>query len=931
MLILFSSTAFALTKTWDSQTQTVTIKNNAGTVNLTELQLLSLQSSLTRQVARFELRTHVSFDSNDLPDDYDWRGRFQVGNDISVRIYRESLVNVSYPNIISDCNPYGPVNNTILNCTYIQSGNYTVETLTLIPVNIKNFQVQANRRIYLQVIAERKAGLGLQSADIMPRLGGLDLQEFVWWNTSYNRRVNVTFDNFGGPRNPELVVFNLDHNRANTATCQGIDVANRTDDGALPFNVTIVNTTRCTVKILVNITDHYNGTVAVIYYDNSTAGIGGVKSRLDAFRLLDETFDDNNPYDNSSGYNWTNTSGTATCSGGNCVLNGVTNLGLVYDHFWNNVTINVSGIPGNEANKGLHLHVWSNSSGISVCDNVQVDDYPTNGLRFFGTCSESEVFNNSAASPIAYTQGAGNWYSWLWTMGDLDDRSARFFINGTNYNTIDSQSRWNGTIVFQSSHNSASVPLIDRVEVTPNLYYTSIQARITSSSVEVQNNAPEIRWVNLSMIDNGTSSVVIKLLINDTNNNIDTCFVGSLISRNTSSTECTLDIGDAIANSSIVIWVNDTFNLNVSRTVSFNLSTIRTQLNLSESSVTVGTSHNMTLRYNLTAGGVNVNETNIESNALFKYLGNVTNTTSGLFNLTFIGNGSRINEVNGTVLAINHSTTTVTCTPASVSGITRYTCRTYVTVRFADVDTKNSTFAVGTGNLTSWTSRISDTETERISNLSDSIDGTYSSTLFNINIRDTFTWSGGEFQIDMIYDIPQAGGGGEEGGGGGGGGGASPPALSVCGTYSIRPSQKIIGFGVVDTLIAPFFVDVINGPNISQSFSIQFSDNLEDRCITDPISTESIAPNGAARFKVSCTAPADKINGNIDVVSSTGCSTAIPAELSSGNDVLFGLTEFVRLMATGNIAEAFLVKVMFLPMFLWILFSIVGIGVIVKM
>lgn len=446
-----------------------------------------------------------------------------------------------------------------------------------------------------------------------------------------------------------------------------------------------------------------------------------------------------------------------------------------------------------------------------------------------------------------------------------------------------------------------------------------------STAVTISNTAPVINFVNATINNVGASGTDIRLQINTTENidsDLNRCkIVDGLTGISIANDVCVIDIGDALINSSITIEVNDTSNGTVSRIISINVSFAIDTNVLDESPIRVGITHNITTDLNLTTNGIGLNDTNVNA-YLTSFLGNMTNTSVGFWNLTGIAsNSSRLLEFNGTVLAVNESLAT-SCSSANLVGITRYTCTSNLTVRHPNVDALNTTYNVSNSVLTNWALRFVNTEVTRISDNSSNVSGTYLSTGADIAILNGFVFSGGIYKVDIIYDIPiQAEGGAPPGGGGGSSG--TPLVPSACGDFSFRPSSKITGYGIPGTNIAPFEIFVRNEGNLSQVFSIDFSVGLESLCTAEPVSSEPLAKNGAVKFMVTCKAPGNQTIGNIRIVpTEVTCAEDIPTELVPSAGLLFGFTEFVRLMATGNLAAAFLVNVAFLPIILW--FIIIG-------
>lgn len=403
----------------------------------------------------------------------------------------------------------------------------------------------------------------------------IDTVSAQWYNDSYIYRVNVSFDNYlGMNRYPEVVYYRLEHNRTNNNDCRGITVSNSTDNGTLIYNTTRVNGSVCDVFFKVNISASYNGTVAFIYFDNQTPG-GGTPVALGNIPLLNETFDDNNPFDNSTGYNWTVNAGGMDVQKGilNVTGNGNMYVGSVgnFPKFWNNVTIvaNQSG-----TGTGIFMNAWMGNSSamtdVGYC--LKVDDYD-GGLRFIGKGDNSIYYNGTDVTTLTWSHTATTYYHWRMTKGDQDNKGIRFYIDDINYNTIDTpDAKW-GTIGFEASAVQSKV---DYVEVVPNIYYRNLWATI-KSTIQINsgyNQAPTITitnpanltyinsqvWLNFSFVDreNTTAACVKKV------DSVNTA-LGS-IANNTVNRTMLFNLSNGWHNVTVLCWDGTT---NASTTVSF--------------------------------------------------------------------------------------------------------------------------------------------------------------------------------------------------------------------------------------------------------------------------------------------------------------------------------------------------------------------------
>lgn len=88
----------------------------------------------------------------------------------------------------------------------------------------------------IRVVAERKADIGFQSVDIVPRIGDFEFNKFAWWNTSFtikkavNLTVNTSASTYG-----TVVPVKIDTSSNHNADCSDIRMINSTETVAWSF------------------------------------------------------------------------------------------------------------------------------------------------------------------------------------------------------------------------------------------------------------------------------------------------------------------------------------------------------------------------------------------------------------------------------------------------------------------------------------------------------------------------------------------------------------------------------------------------------------------------------------------------------------------------------------------------------------------------
>jgi len=483
-------------KEYNRSSNTVMIRE-AGNKSM-EIQLVDLQTTLTSFDAYFRIRGYQTTDAENSSEEFRFIPNLFRGRDVEIEgIYMDVLVNKTYRNVTQNCRTVVGGNGTVTQCNPRFNGFYDVEEKVQKKVNFQKLRFEKDVDYYFHVKAYRSGGLGIKSADIMPRIKGLDLPEFVWWNTSYNTRVNVTFDNYlNMRRTPEIIYYRLEHNNTNTADCSGIDVSNETDNGPLPFNTTRISSTVCDVRIQANISSSFNGTIAHIYYDNQTQG-AGIISRLGSLPLLNDTFADGNAQDNSTGYNW---SGTVTVSGGIASFfdppSSGTNNNYGNNNFplygWNNYTfrsrINFPTDTIGTDQEPPFIYLYVNGTVSCPIGNFQIDNYfgdPTL-VRVASNC-EGFAYGPINIGSTGFHVVEVFYTTYLSTMDVYFDGVLEVSATGSGITTIRK-----GTIAINGYEFAAEV---DWVEVIPNTNYRPINAT-TGGIVEQQAGAAAVITIN---------------------------------------------------------------------------------------------------------------------------------------------------------------------------------------------------------------------------------------------------------------------------------------------------------------------------------------------------------------------------------------------------------------------------------------------------
>lgn len=396
----------------------------------------------------------------------------------------------------------------------------------------------------------------------------MSFKTYAWDNSSYDNRLNVSYaDSLNIQRNFEDVRIDLIHHKP----LSEFVFYNTTENITGRINITRVNSTYSIIFIQANITAGFNGTIGYLYYNNNTKVVS-TYYQLSSLSFLNDTFDDNDPYDNSTGYGWVKASdGTIlrsamTCSGGICTTDTSANW-LAYGNKtnfpvlgWNNYTViaNINWVTG-----GTFFGSYLDRIPRLSCKDIQADSY------LGGTPLTTRHAYNCEASSTPISTLSSGWHNSTYV--SLNGY-VELYMDGTllfNYSS-GLYKQQTGTVWF-GGYTSASQ--IDSILVYPNTNYRNYNATITTTSednnaIHITNPTNTTYYGNTNISLNATSTIngTWKYELNGASNvtirtfgdNVNTSFIASSGSN------------------TLKVFVNGTSNLqnSVSFTVSLNITLI---------------------------------------------------------------------------------------------------------------------------------------------------------------------------------------------------------------------------------------------------------------------------------------------------------------------------------------------------------------------
>ena len=286
---------------------------------------------------------------------------------------------------------------------------------------------------------------------------------------SYSNRINISFDNWGQEnRKFEMIYYRLEHNKTNTADCKGVRVADLSN-ASLTFNTTVVNGSTCIIRFIArNITGTTNGTIAFIYYNNNTP-VTPSPTVLNNLALFNDTFNDNNLYDNSSGYNWSSFGTVSVKNGMLNISGGEDAIKLIGGWFWSNYSVIYNATDyADGGSYGLEMSVFNNirdvcssSSCSGSTSTYSWDNFGANQIRLVR--NGDTVLDNPLATLTPLT-----WYNFNWI---ANDSNIQVLKDGSVMTSSSDTTFHNGSISMRTYNQPNKAGLYDSILVVPLTNY----------------------------------------------------------------------------------------------------------------------------------------------------------------------------------------------------------------------------------------------------------------------------------------------------------------------------------------------------------------------------------------------------------------------------------------------------------------------------
>lgn len=397
-----------------------------------------------------------------------------------------------------------------------------------------------------------------EKLDWIPTSNGIALEEYLWFNTSWDRKKAL---NFSIATNPTIkdnqILLNISYDSDMQSDFKDLRFINGTETGELKFNV-VQKVDGAWIKLWLRLDNNItttNQTLAYVYYKNSTV-VSSASTVLDSVFLFYDDFD----ADNST--KWTAIAGSESTSGGAVTIDGD----------WLYTTIKFG--------RGVYYETQMTTIG-AIADgqaynyprDIQTDTGDQDSI-FAGTNCGSATFSTSNEGTGASCGGAGVTYTTSSLIGvahanssyvglyidnslvatdttNIPDEDMNFTIRdwdggswGANFVRIRS---WNDSVIYYSLGTEES-------QSSPNTAPTII-ANATNSPIYTNTDLK----VNLTITDpdaGNTLTGYVKLYVNNTPN---TTIKSQTATNNTNTLIATFDSsgynkGDNIT---LEVWAGD--------------------------------------------------------------------------------------------------------------------------------------------------------------------------------------------------------------------------------------------------------------------------------------------------------------------------------------------------------------------------------------
>ena len=141
-------------------------------------------------------------------------------------------------------------------------------------IPLEDVELKKGQEYVINYVFYRKPSLGLQSVDVIPTILGFSFPEFAWFNSSWNRRVNITINEsqiIASHLNFPVLINITDTNLATYAQADGDDILFANDSVQFPHEIEYFNSTDGRLVAWVNIPNLTGGFNFSMYYNNSAA------------------------------------------------------------------------------------------------------------------------------------------------------------------------------------------------------------------------------------------------------------------------------------------------------------------------------------------------------------------------------------------------------------------------------------------------------------------------------------------------------------------------------------------------------------------------------------------------------------------------------------------------------------------------------------
>ena len=288
-------------KKYDKKNKTVTIINDTSKKTKMTIKLLSSEPDLTTFTEIFEV---TNFKKYTPSKDLDFKARSVVrkgGNDVfktewfietnqsyvvNITDYKTIQVKQEVYNNKTGKNETVFVNETVVSGYHDETHYRNVWS----DYNKYGTKIPKNTVQKIKVVYHKKAEIGDVHIQTVPVFCGVECDELTWWNTSWNKRVQLNVNNSSVALTDYQLMKNITYDSDMNANFSDLRFVNDSDTGVIPYwNMSKIDSNYANIWLKIPSISTTTGATIWMYYGNSAAS--STSNGEDTFALFEDGSD----------------------------------------------------------------------------------------------------------------------------------------------------------------------------------------------------------------------------------------------------------------------------------------------------------------------------------------------------------------------------------------------------------------------------------------------------------------------------------------------------------------------------------------------------------------------------------------------------------------------------------------------------------------